>query len=646
MKKILLGLGLVFSVIAFGSGESHFPSGIITTTVVSSSNQTVGGNDTISGNATIGGTLGVTGATTLSSTLQVAGHTGLGGATSDSPLTISGGGTSGNVKTIADFYSNSNASGSGGMIFQAYRDDSVVNNRYSSIQSADTGGTGRPLILQPSAGWLGVGSGLTAPFEQMSVGALGADETATSVMGLYGNEIAGTNGPTECLFKSYRSDTTPGSRYFSIQSSDAGGTGRTLALQPSGVGGVAIFKTSAATALDVGGTVTATAFAGDGSAVTGISAGNIGSGTLPAARLPNPSASTLGGIESFAQVSHQAIVAISTSGVPTGAQFSCNDISNATASCGTDATNASNIGSGTLADARLPTSMATKTFTGTTTFPGSSSVDSSGNAALTSITTSGTATIDTGNADVIPITISGTPTHGKQIKFGTSSIFSTVGTRFSGGDVYMAFNARQTTDNTDSWTQSAADDSNLFKIGENNGINFYHAASGTSAGNLATFWGTSLFSVDNSGNVIHAGTTILKTVGTGTNADFLCLKADGTVLLQSTACTISSARFKKDIVDLDEKSGIDELMQLRPVQFKMKPTVPANPDKANFGRLQTGLIAEDVAKVDPRLAVYEDDGVTPKSYRQEAVISILVKAVQEQQAEIEVLRKEVKHLSR
>jgi hypothetical protein len=35
---------------------------------------------------------------------------------------------------------------------------------------------------------------------------------------------------------------------------------------------------------------------------------------------------------------------------------------------------------GTLADARLPTSMATKTFTGVTTFPGSTSIDGSGNA--------------------------------------------------------------------------------------------------------------------------------------------------------------------------------------------------------------------------------------------------------------------------
>lgn len=72
----------------------------------------------------------------------------------------------------------------------------------------------------------------------------------------------------------------------------------------------------------------------------------------------------------------------------------------------------------------------------------------------------------------------------------------------------------------------------------------------------------------------------------------------------------------------------------------MKPQKKKNAD-INYLRTQTGLIAEDVALVDPRLAVYEKDGVTPKSYRQEAVISILVKAIQEQQGQIESLKKQI-----
>jgi hypothetical protein len=45
-------------------------------------------------------------------------------------------------------------------------------------------------------------------------------------------------------------------------------------------------------------------------------AGNINSGTLPAARLPNPSATTLGGIESVAATTNNYIDSISTVGVP------------------------------------------------------------------------------------------------------------------------------------------------------------------------------------------------------------------------------------------------------------------------------------------------------------------------------------------
>lgn len=54
---------------------------------------------------------------------------------------------------------------------------------------------------------------------------------------------------------------------------------------------------------------------------------NITSGTIPAARLPNPSASTLGGVESIAAVSHNFLTAISTSGVPSQAQPAFTDIS-------------------------------------------------------------------------------------------------------------------------------------------------------------------------------------------------------------------------------------------------------------------------------------------------------------------------------
>ena len=56
-------------------------------------------------------------------------------------------------------------------------------------------------------------------------------------------------------------------------------------------------------------------------------ASNIASGTLPAARLPNPSASTLGGIQSGAASTNQFMTGINTSGVPQFAQPSASNIS-------------------------------------------------------------------------------------------------------------------------------------------------------------------------------------------------------------------------------------------------------------------------------------------------------------------------------
>lgn len=128
----------------------------------------------------------------------------------------------------------------------------------------------------------------------------------------------------------------------------------------------------------------------------------------------------------------------------------------------------------------------------------------------------------------------------------------------------------------------------------------------------------------------------LASVTTGTNADFLCIASGGNVLIQSSACTISSRRFKQNIIDV-RSSVLPEIGSMEVASFQMKPRDKPNADP-NFGAKQVGLIAENVAHVAPECAIYEDDMQTPKSYRQECVIALLVKASQEQQHEIESLR--------
>jgi hypothetical protein len=87
---------------------------------------------------------------------------------------------------------------------------------------------------------------------------------------------------------------------------------------------------------------------------------------LVAADLPLPTASTIGGVESITSLAHNWIAYIDTLGVPHQSQPACGDLSNAAASCSTDATNASNIGTGTLNTARLPTPFTNGTPSGNT----------------------------------------------------------------------------------------------------------------------------------------------------------------------------------------------------------------------------------------------------------------------------------------
>lgn len=67
------------------------------------------------------------------------------------------------------------------------------------------------------------------------------------------------------------------------------------------------------------------------SIATSGSATDLSTGTVPAARLPNPTATTLGGVESIAAVSHQFLTSISTSGVPAQAQPAFTDVSGSVA---------------------------------------------------------------------------------------------------------------------------------------------------------------------------------------------------------------------------------------------------------------------------------------------------------------------------
>ncbi len=82
----------------------------------------------------------------------------------------------------------------------------------------------------------------------------------------------------------------------------------------------------------------------------------------------------------------------------------------------------------------------------------------------------------------------------------------------------------------------------------------------------------------------------------------VCVGSDGKLWGVSGTCpTTSSRRFKQQIADMGDSSS--KLFQLRPVTFFYKPQY----DDGSH-HLQYGLIAEEVAKVYPQMAVYDKDG--------------------------------------
>ena len=91
-------------------------------------------------------------------------------------------------------------------------------------------------------------------------------------------------------------------------------------------------------------------------------------------------------------------------------------------------------------------------------------------------------------------------------------------------------------------------------------------------------------------------------------------------------------------LDRDALSMVADMM---PVSFRMKPGDRPNADR-NYAKPQIGLTAENIAAIDRRLAIYEPDGVTPKSYRQEAVLAVAIAAIKQQQRELDDLRAELR----
>lgn len=121
-------------------------------------------------------------------------------------------------------------------------------------------------------------------------------------------------------------------------------------------------------------------------------------------------------------------------------------------------------------------------------------------------------------------------------------------------------------------------------------------------------------------------------VGIGTTSPSYTLHVNGTAYAAGVAGALSDVRDKKDIAPLST-AALNAILKLRPVTFNWKEPK----DDGMRGR-QTGLIAQEVEKVLPATVLTAKDARKSKAIKYDELTAILIKAVQEQQAEINELK--------
>jgi hypothetical protein len=173
-------------------------------------------------------------------------------------------------------------------------------------------------------------------------------------------------------------------------------------------------------------------------------------------------------------------------------------------------------------------------------------------------------------------------------------------------------------------------------------------SSTTAAGNYSTVMGLrTIAATDHSltiGNYNDANTSgdnTLFVAGNGSDnnnrSDALRLDFDGNLTIAGTLTESSDRRLKTGIEPL-KTDVLDQLGHIRPVRYRFKEGTGHPAEE------QIGLIAQEVQEQFPELVSAGKDGSLSLSYSKFS--AVLLKAVQEQQAEIERLQAEVRRVNR
>ena len=197
---------------------------------------------------------------------------------------------------------------------------------------------------------------------------------------------------------------------------------------------------------------------------------------------------------------------------------------------------------------------------------------------------------------------------------------------------------------------------NILQLSDAAGGAFDVGISRSGAGILTvdtTTGGNALGTASMAGLVVSGATITLSGLGSASGTpDSVCLNTNTLKRNAALTCTVSSRDFKIDIEPLDLWKGFGGgdsggagasnaftslLMNLQPVQFAYID----HPERSRWG-----FISEQVAGVDRRFADGWDAAGVPRSLDQNAILSITVKTVQEQQFQIQELKDQMRRLSK
>jgi hypothetical protein len=229
----------------------------------------------------------------------------------------------------------------------------------------------------------------------------------------------------------------------------------------------------------------------------------------------------------------------------------------------------------------------------------------------------------TGNLGIATSSPGSTYSGSNEIQIGNEMVMQNV----VGNQLSLANNIRH--DSSGNWTTLTSDYATAIRQDLGN-INFHAHASVAAGTSLSSTWDTSdvRMTIQNNGNV-----------GIGTTAPAQSLEVNGMVKVDSFASASSTAvcenagvlsscsssiRYKEDV--RDAHFGLNEVAQMHPVTFKWKGR-----DESDLG-----LIAEEVAKINPLFVTYKGGKIEGVKYPQMTVV--LVAAIKELKAENDRLR--------